>query len=208
MIAAGLALMGGCFAQDEMARCVETYWPAEKIIFPADYPIQTLFVTFDVYGGDSASDEFYLKGVFDLRRSDYFKEYRIFIGMHASQKGSFSWNEDGIWWRTATNDSSVEICAGKLMQRYNASFGSFESLAKNEKMKVRVNNGAEETFSYKYTVGDAPRPFRLYPDYLREFVIAHYRNKQTGTEFLIYPMQSVSGGIGAWDVKGCVLTEA
>ncbi len=31
MIAAGLCLMGGCFAQDESSQVVETYWPAHSV---------------------------------------------------------------------------------------------------------------------------------------------------------------------------------
>lgn len=36
MIAAGLCLMGGCFAQDETSRTVDTYWPAHSVHIAKD----------------------------------------------------------------------------------------------------------------------------------------------------------------------------
>lgn len=35
MIAAGICLMGGCFAQDATSCTVDTYWPAESVAVPA-----------------------------------------------------------------------------------------------------------------------------------------------------------------------------
>ena len=44
MIAAGLCMMGGCFAQNEQTACVDTYWPAEYVEIPAANPTIRLHV--------------------------------------------------------------------------------------------------------------------------------------------------------------------
>lgn len=44
MIAAGLCMMGGCFAQNEQTACVDTYWPAEYVEIPAATPTIRLYV--------------------------------------------------------------------------------------------------------------------------------------------------------------------
>ena len=62
MIAAGLCLMGGCFAQDESSMAVDTYWPAHSvhvedttyILKPADASLTTpLFIDGIQYGGQA-----------------------------------------------------------------------------------------------------------------------------------------------------------
>ena len=60
MIAAGLCLMGGCFAQDDNGKAVDTYWPAISAAIPSS-PVSIAILQYDVVQAGAKSDAFFAR---------------------------------------------------------------------------------------------------------------------------------------------------
>ena len=70
MIASGLCMMGGCFAQDETSRTVDTYWVAEKLHL--DSGVQNVVIASVPFsGGDSRNDVFRITYQADFYDTSY-----------------------------------------------------------------------------------------------------------------------------------------
>lgn len=60
MIAAGLCLMGGCFAQDDNGKAVDTYWPAISAAIPSS-PESIAILQYDTVQAGAEPDYFFAR---------------------------------------------------------------------------------------------------------------------------------------------------
>lgn len=60
MIAAGICLMGGCFAQDNDGKAVDTYWPSISAAIPSS-PESIAILQYDVVQAGAEPDDFFAR---------------------------------------------------------------------------------------------------------------------------------------------------
>lgn len=82
MIAAGLCLMGGCFAQDDNGKAVDTYWPAISAAIPSS-PVSIAILQYDVVQAGAKSDDFFARIKQFVKRGDASFFYVLQFGVTA-----------------------------------------------------------------------------------------------------------------------------
>lgn len=76
MIAAGLCLMGGCFAQDNVGETVDTYWPAISAAIPTS-PTSIAILQYDEVSPGAMADAFFAR-VKQLAKGDAASFFYVF----------------------------------------------------------------------------------------------------------------------------------
>lgn len=204
MIPAGLAMMGGCFAQDS-GRAVDTYWGAEYVkmgwnsaasVFSLDLPMS-----------DSQGDYFHFKVSFDFLKVQEFKTWRIFLGCHSTTLGNSTWANDGCWLRSGGTRDQLSITFGKNSWNYPIAAGTVDIVAHDFIARVSLNGVPQpHVGTPQYQVAGS-RSFRLYGDYTQNFFFAMYANKQSADLIMLYPMRSPGGAQAVWEFAQQTLVE-
>lgn len=104
MIAAGLCMMGGCFAQDAATQAVETYWPAHSVA------ISSNLIMIKDYG-----DDLLLPVVAEGLRAGARAENIVSLATSPANVNFFAW---GYWVSTVRDAMYVGIDGGKPYCRY------------------------------------------------------------------------------------------
>lgn len=190
MIAAGLCMMGGCFAQ-EGGMAVETYWPAEVAEFSAEISASSVRIyLFSFSDGDSENDEAYIKGRFATHPKA--SNWTIATGINRPatlQNGRFnvivSTDPIGLYADYANGRSTIT-------SSYTEAEITMKAL--NGAASVLVNGVTFSTLTGTYTIG---------PELTRDFIVRslttkalsffYYRNLRTGVHFNVSALQSPSG---------------
>lgn len=190
MIAIGLCLMGGCFAQ-EGGMAVETYWPAEVAEFSAEISVSSVRIYLISFSdGDSENDEAYIKGRFATHPNA--SNWTIATGINRPdtlQNGRFNVI-------AATNPVSInaDYANGRSRIKFSYEEVEIEMKAQNGSAFVSVDGAAYATVHGTYTIGpDLSRSFLVRSLTTKALNFFHYRNLRTGVHFNVSALQSPSG---------------
>lgn len=190
MIAAGLCMMGGCFAQ-EGGMAVEAYWPAEVAEFSAEISASSVRIyLFSFSDGDSENDEAYIKGRFATHPKA--SNWTIATGINRPatlQNGRFnviaSTDPIGLYADYANGRSTIT-------SSYTEAEITMKAL--NGSASVLVNGVTFSTLTGTYTIGpELTRDFLVRSLTTKALSFFHYRNLRTGVHFNVSALQSPSG---------------
>ena len=201
MIACGLCVMGGCYAQNADAACDDTYWPAEHVKTPDGEMLPFLSLNFS--GGSSASDCIYFKGMidFDAATAPY-DAWANFMGIIASQSSSSTWYSDSCSLRIYQK-YQLNITYGIEKWTVGATRGLLVLEARNSHICItRDGDMLLEGACPPFVVPAKPYRSRyvlLRNNVLREFWGGSYSNADTGVRFVLQAMQSPTGGYAVWE---------
>ncbi len=201
MIASGLCLMGGCFAQDESARAVETFWPAEHAEFSEAISMSVLTVlSFSIKGGDSEADSGGIRGVF--YNGSGMPGNTIAAGINSTQvngntlTGRFHLKVD------ASNVISFGYGGNSKVVYTNPPESGIEMWAEMERSGARLKIAGEPAKEYMsdYALKDTQsRAVYLRSRATRVLYDFWYSNARTQVRFSIRAMRSLTGASALYD---------
>ncbi len=211
MIAAGLCLMGGCFAQEVDSRTVETYWFTNGIEVADRSPFYALLLLEFPYG-DSGSDCISFGGFVDYERIDSgVASWSSILGVASSGINASQFRRDGCWLRNNTYSSCCVdfLCADRTYE-FALPKGKVEVRFEYGKFDLRIDDMLMYQYSgVSYVVPDEVYLKRRFiiTNSLCEFYYGSYVNSNTGISFLVLPMKTVQGNRAVWETYGNSLTE-
>lgn len=190
MIAAGLCMMGGCFAQ-EGGMAVETYWPAEVAEFSAEISASNVRIyLFSFSDGDSENDEAYIKGRFATHPNA--SNWTIATGINRAAtllNGRFN-----VIVSTAPIGLYADYAEGRSTIKSSYEEAEIAMEALNGSASVLVNGATFSTLTGTYTIGpELTRDFLVRSLATKALSFFHYRNRRTGVHFNVYAMKSPLG---------------
>lgn len=203
MIATGICVMGGCFAQNATGAVVDTYWPAAQVDIPQQKGVDIISIPFP--GGDSVNDVFFGRGDFQWSNPDN-PQYNYCLGVNSYQSPQGGYIGGG----GLRNNMNV----GQL--RFN---DGMANIAANEKgwFSFDIRDGYAEAvlgdkkwsaIASAFTLPmEATRSIKLRSWHLLAFSVFCYSNVATGVKWLVQPMRSVGGGLAIWENWTRTLTE-
>ena len=210
MIASGLCMMGGCFAQNGKSETVDSYWAASHVDMPPA-EVELEIINFSFPGGDSVSDEITAASEFvwiDDRSED-----------GAAQLGIRNVNISGLGY--------VGGCF--LRHLYTDGKGGFARLhysgkdepideGRDDKLVLRVRKGtaqvlngrgdiiASSSAAYSLQMQNSRRASLRCFD-VRKFAFLCYANAVTGVSWYVVPMKSTSDASAFWENYNNTLIE-
>lgn len=210
MIASGLCMMGGCFAQNEKSETVDSYWAASHVDMPpTDVSLEIISFTFP--GGDSVSDE--------ITAVSEFKWINNWAAEGAAQLGIRNINVEGYGYiggcflRHLTTDGLV----GYARLHYSGKDVSIDE-GKDDKLVLRARNETAQVCNSRgEIIASCTRPYSLQMEQVRraslrcydvrKFIFLCYANAVTGISWYVGPMKSASGAFAIWENYNNMLIE-
>lgn len=205
MIASGLCMMGGCFAQDAASQTVESYWPAETVDITDNKIVILERHTFP--GGSSQNDVYESLLFVDLTNPPApIVSSTIPYGYANSQTSANTWLMSGVYFTTYPD--SITLQFGASSQRIPFFQGWCRVLAKENACTWWVDGlkHAELTASFSLNESLTRNRF-LRSGQVRQFCYMAYRNAQTGVSWVVSAMQSPAGLVAIWSNDTLTLTE-
>lgn len=220
MIAAGLCMMGGCFAQDTDSQTVETYWPAHSvrvdhstyILKDYDATLTLPLLTSDVYLGgrlenivlldsDNGGHNFLNWGIWNTTVMD-----ACYFGTnHQSQRGA------GVWFATYAPTSPSQYIIQNEFVNGDANGMNFMELSVSRELSIIKSSLGSRTFSLRINQKEYTSMFRIVIESIRASydVVAYwwYRKNSGLNYFMVQPMQSVAGQVAFFTHRFNILTE-
>lgn len=203
MIASGLMLMGGCFAQDDDGAAVDFYWPAAHVDIPQKKGVNIISIPFP--GGDSEHDVIRGGGYFDWSVPDSpMYQYSLGLGSFSAPDGAYI---GGGGLRNNMNTGQVRF--HDAMANIDASYKGWFHLYIGDGRASAILDDKEWTSEYSsFSLPmTANRPFRLRYWHLLSFSYFYYSNAGTGVKWQVMPMRSACGNIAVWESWLTTLTE-
>lgn len=205
MIAAGLCMMGGCFAQNEEGAAVETYWHAQNVDLTSE---QVALIHRNAFpGGSSETDVCHASLYVDLLDPPAAIITDTIPFVYANVKlddGSFIMS--GVY--MITYAGSAEIRYGNPVKYIPNFSGWLKITAQNNTCRWTLNDAELITMTASFKVPDGhSRIYYLRTGQIRQFEYMSYSNATTGVKWQVLAMRSASGLGALWDNYALTLTE-
>ncbi len=192
MIAAGLCLMGGCFALDNGA-AVDTYWPAERASFSSELDAESLkVISFMTYGGDSVNDRALLAGTFTS--GENYVSWKIAAGMNRPENilngriNVICDASEGICVYGDYGSKRLRLIQNPPSDGVEVTLQIAGGTARVE--SSRVSGSITDSYSFNDTVS---REFLVRSKITKAFNIFWYANARLGIRWCVRAMRSPSG---------------
>jgi hypothetical protein len=192
MIAAGLCMIGGCFALNNGA-VVDSYWPSARAFFSPELDVESLkVVSFLTYGGDSENDRALLAGSFTCGPN--YASWKAAAGIIRPidiQQGRINIICDDKEGYCVYGDYVNNRL--KLIQNpsSNGIYAEMQVAAGKADIKSTGVSGSLADF-YSFD-NDVPREFVVRSKITKAFNIFWYANARLGTRWCVRAMQSPTG---------------
>ena len=210
MIASGLCMMGGCFAQNEKSETVDSYWAASHVDMPpAEVSLE--IINFSFPGGDSVSDEITAVSEFKWI-NDRREEGAAQLGIRNADVPGYGYI-GGCFFRHLTYDGK-----GGYARFFYAGKDVPIDKGKDDKLVLRARNGTAQvcnsrgeiiascTGDYSLQMQHSRRASLRCFD-VRKFIFLCYANAVTGISWYVGPMKSASGAFALWENYNNMLIE-
>ena len=210
MIASGLCMMGGCYAQNEKSETVDSYWAASHVDMPPA-EVSLVIILFSFPGGDSVSDEITAVSEFqwiDNRGADGAAQ----LGITNANVPGYGY-VGGCFFRHLYTDGQ-----GGYARLFYAGKDVPIDEGKDDKLVLRARNGTAQVCNSRgEIIASCTRAYSLQMQYsrkaslrcfdVRKFIFLCYANAATGSSWYVGPRKSASGVFAIWESYNNMLIE-
>lgn len=191
MIAAGLCMMGGCFAL-EGGKTVESYWPAEIAVFTETVSASHLVVlTFFFNGGDSLNDVAIWDGCFAA--SGKAAEWTAATGINRPP----SMQTGRMYVIYGSSDARIAVDYGNtraVITKIQGDSRQISVAAREGNAVVTVDAAEFASLADVYSIpDDVSRQFYVRSVTTTALKYYYYQNQRTGVRFCVRALQAPSG---------------
>lgn len=207
MIASGLCMMGGCFAQDAASQTVESYWPAETVDITDN---ESVMLESHPFPGGSSQNDVYESLLFvDLLNPPApIVGSTIPYGYTNVKMPDNSYYQAGVYFMAYPDLDFIELRFGALLQRGPFFQGWCRVLAKEDTCTWWVDGLKYAELTASFSLDESMiRTRHLRSGQVRQFCYMAYRNAQTGISWVVSAMQSPAGLSAIWSNDTLTLTE-
>lgn len=182
MIASGLCMMGGCFAQDETSRTVDAYWVAEMVQLESPLP-NTVIAEVLFCGGDSENDELRI-----TYQADYYYDCYLIGALRpvAGNTGMLIFQGAGDFCILAQANGNSSSWNEVLGEKYTwwASGGKYK---RGDEVGTLLTYNCDDSAERSFRLGSSQK------HYNRKIYNEEYYNARTGVRLQWQPMAGMTG---------------
>lgn len=195
MIAAGLCLMGGCFAQNEHGACVDSYWSASACDIPKYGAVNLMSGRFP--GGSSEADTAKASIVCEWKGST--DQHNIITGYNSFYSNS---TYLGGWGVRRAGNSMADLVYTPILSpmTFSSDYPELQLYCADGRAWVESAGALLASTETEFSLTmEQMRAFSIRCTYLRQFHYMAYANEQTGIKWNVLPVRSPLGNAAIWE---------
>lgn len=205
MIATGLCVMGGCFAQDGGGAVQEAYWPAEMV--DISYPEVVALNITSFPGGDSQNDFYKARVFLDVKTPPAAIVNNTIPFGYANASVGGGWISSGAY-LTIRSSSTFRFTYDGASQDKASISGWVDVLSQNNTCEWRFDSSLYMSLEGTYSLpDDLTRKYVLRTGQIRQFCYMAYRNARTEVRWLVSAMCSPMKSEAVWFNDNLILVE-